>query len=406
METSVLLPPARVDVYALHDNTIDGANSLIRDWRFSRVSLRVENSGIDGAISDYEQHESPDLIIVEVDDIGENFLNKLEQLAENCVEDTEAIIIGPQNDIHLYRKLIAMGVKDYLVSPAKEKELGNVIAQTLLAKKGLSDSQLISVIGAKGGVGTTSIAQNIAYIAADIFKQKTLIADAAGGWSSMTIPFGAEITTSFQEIVRQVQNGTEDDVKRLLHEYTDKLTLIPSGGDIMLEHSCDENSFEDMIEYFMKTYPVVTVDLSASERDLQKIATKKSHNIVIITTPLLSSLRNARSLIKEICDGKKDSEHKPHLLVNMSGICPSHEVGTKEIAEVLEYEVATTIPYNSKLFMGCEAGEKLPIKSKIAQKELNALVKLTEKLLPPSSKVEKNPKKDKKASFFSKLFGK
>lgn len=403
---SVLLPPARVDVYGLNKDTVESANSLVRDWRFSRVALRVENAGIDKAISDYEQHISPDLIIIEVDDIGDSFLTKLEQLAENCVEETDAIIIGPKNDVHLYRKLISMGVKDYLVTPASEDELGDVIATVLLDKKGLSESHIISVIGAKGGVGTTSIAQSIACEIADKLEQKTLLTDIAGGWGSLTIPFGAEITTTLQEIVRQAEAGADDDIKRLLHKDTEKLTLIPSGGGTMLENVCDENSLENMIDYFMRTYPVIVLDLSAAERDLQKIALKKSHDIVVVSSPLLPSLRNARSLIKEICESRKDSENKPHLVINMKGINTSIEVGLKEISEILEYEIDLDIQYDTKLFMNSEANEKVAVREKTAEKTAKLIEDFAKKLLPELSKLEKDSKTESKSGFLSKLLGK
>src|SRR6185312_9207569 len=154
--TSVLLPASRVDFFALDDGTAEHAQRLATDWRFARVAVQVIREGIEGAIARYGQAASPELIIIETNDISDNFIQQLGNLAGVCAAGTDAVIIGHKNDVHLYRSLVEMGIKDYLVRPVSEEDMTKVIARTLVEKRGLSGSRLISVIGSKGGVGTTS----------------------------------------------------------------------------------------------------------------------------------------------------------------------------------------------------------------------------------------------------------
>ena len=404
--TSVLLPAARVDVYGLDEKTVNSANSLVRDWRFSRVSMRVVDAGIDGAISDYEQHVSPDLIIIETNDISDKFIEKLGELAENCIEGTEAIIIGPENDVQLYRKLVGLGVKDYLVGPGEEKQLSEVIAQTLLDKKGISDSQIIAVMGCKGGVGATTAAHMLATVLSDQLGHKTLFMDAAGGWGTAAIPFAAETTTTLSEAVRQVQGGSEDDIKRLLHDDTEKLTLLPTGGDPLLETSCDDDSFEALLDHFMHTYPFIVVDLSAAEHHLQRRTLKKAQNAIVVSSPLLPSLRNCRTLLKELVDEDQDeNENKPSLIINMEGVSKAHEVPKKDIETLLEYEVSLTLPYDLKLFVGSESSEQEVTRNKAAAKTLQPFVEFV-RSIAPEAQASETEKKAQGQGFLSKILKK
>jgi len=402
---AVLLPAARVDVYGLNKKTVDAANALVQDWRYARVAVRVVEGGIDNATSDYEQHVSPDLVIIETDDISDGFIDKLEALAENCVEGTEAIIIGPKNDVELYRRLVGMGVRDYLVAPIKKDTLAEITAQILLEKKGLGDSRLITVLGSKGGVGTSTIAHMLGAVLSDKMGQKTLLLDGSGGWGTLVIPFGAEVTTTLAEAARQVQNGTEDDIKRLLNKNSALLTLLPTGGDPLFETSCDETSFENMLDYFMKTYPVVVLDLSGAEHHIQRLALKKSHDTVLVTTPLLSALRNCRTVLKELRgEHRNDEDKKPSLIVNMEGCAKGFEVSPKEIENLLEYDIALTLPYDIKLFIGNESREKEISRDKAAEKVMKPFIDFVKTLVPETkaANAEKG-EKDKKAGFLSKI---
>src|SRR5688572_19523640 len=115
--TATLLPASRVDFYTLDDATAATAGHLTSDWRFARVAIHVTRGGIDAAVAAYSQYASPDMIIVETNDISENFIGQLGQLAGVCAAGTDAVIVGPMNDVHLYRNLVGMGVRDYLVRP-------------------------------------------------------------------------------------------------------------------------------------------------------------------------------------------------------------------------------------------------------------------------------------------------
>ena len=113
--TAVLLPESSVAVFSKDQETLASARTLETDWRFARVVVGVEEGGIDSAILSYQEFESSDLLIIQTETMDDSFTAKLEELASHCDEGTAAIVIGPENDVNLYRKLIDMGISDYLV---------------------------------------------------------------------------------------------------------------------------------------------------------------------------------------------------------------------------------------------------------------------------------------------------
>lgn len=359
-KTNILLPTATVDLFLRDSETTQSAKSLQDDWRFARVAISVEEGDVETAIKSYQDTKSPSLIIIETDTTDESFTSRLEALAEFCDEGTSAIVIGPVNDVNLYRSLTSMGVSDYLVKPVPVESLSDIIAENLIDKLGASGSRLIAVMGAKGGVGTSALTQGLAWGLSETLDQKTFLMDAAGGWSSLSVGMGFEPASTLYEAVRAAGDKDEDTLGRMFFKANDKLDVLSVGSDTMLETSVQAPQYEELIDLMMIKYPVVIVDLSSAIPSLKRTVINRAHEIILVTTPTLSSLRSTRSLLQEIKLLKGGDLSPVDLVVNMQGIMPSKEVPKKDIADSLDMTPSAYIPFDSKLFVGAEnEGKKL-----------------------------------------------
>ena len=130
--TATLLPISSVGIFATKKDLIKNANSLKDDWRFARVQIDVIEGDVSDAIETYKTQETHDLILIETKTIDDSFSDSLEDLAQYCSENTAAIVVGPVNDVNLYRTLMTMGVSDYLVHPIGKDDLSDVVAKALI----------------------------------------------------------------------------------------------------------------------------------------------------------------------------------------------------------------------------------------------------------------------------------
>lgn len=356
--TATLLPQSSVAIYSRDNATLEAARSLAQDWRFARVSLQAEQGDVEAAITAYTEYKSPDIVIVQTDVIDDGFVGRLEELASNCDEGTEAIVIGPDNDVYLYRKLIDMGVSDYLVRPVTQEILSEVIAKTLIHQHGVSGSQLIAFIGAKGGVGASTLVRATGWVLSGYFQQKTLLLDASGGWSSHPVGIGYEPSATFAEISKAVDKNDQDSLARMMFKAGDKFSVLSSGADTMLEPVIAKDKMEAVLEKVMIKNPVVLVDLSGASPELKKTVLARANRIVLVSTPTVSCLRLARSLaieIKAIRGGKADDIA---LVLNMQGLLASSEVPKSDCELAMELKVAASIPFDPKTFIPLESEGK------------------------------------------------
>lgn len=378
---SVLLPAARVGLFVLDQDTRDAAKALQDDWRFARVVFEINEGDVEAAIASYQHRESPDLVLVETPTIEEGFSSRLEVLAGNCSAGTAAVVIGPVNDVYLYRKLIDMGVTDYLVRPLQKEMMAEVIIKTLIERLGNPGSRLVAFVGAKGGVGTSSIAHACAVLASSKLEQKTTILDAAGGWTYLPVAMGMEPLTTLNEASRACGSSDQDSLKRMIGAVSDKLSVLATGAEGLLDETVSPEAFETILSRLMTTSPLVVVDLSAAPVGIRKATLIRAHEVVIVSTPSLPSLRTARALLQEIKTLRGGSDQDVELVINKVGEAAGLEVSAAEIQGAMGRKPSLSIAFSPKIFAGMEAQGKKITDLPEAEDVVSSLLDLLRKLL-------------------------
>ncbi len=357
--SSVLLPAGAISVFSNHEETRAAIGALSQDWRFARVKFDVRQGDVASAIQAYANAPSPNLLFLDTDVIDSSFTAMLEQLAGVCSAGTDAVVIGPVNDVALYRYLINLGVEDYLVRPLQTQTVADVAARVLIKQMGASGSQLIAVVGAKGGVGASTVASALAYGLSENQQQKTILMDTIGGRSYLSVAFGLEPVATLQEAARAAAATDPNALNRMLIKAGESLSLLGTGNDRILEDPVGADHIERILDRLLSVTPYVVVDLSGVLPSIERLILSRAQHVMLVSLPTLSSLRLARSLANEILELHGGQFEGMHLLINMSNIAPGAEVGKSDIEAALGQKVALTIPFDPRLVIGAESQTKI-----------------------------------------------
>ena len=111
--------------------------------------------GIAAAVEAYRYEPTPPLIIVECLRDPQGLLNEIDTLAEVCDAGTKVIVIGPTNDILLFRELMRRGVSEYLVSPVQPLQLIGAIGGLFNDPAQPFVGRTVAFVGARGGAGAS-----------------------------------------------------------------------------------------------------------------------------------------------------------------------------------------------------------------------------------------------------------
>ena len=140
-------------------------------------------------------------------------------------------MIGRVNDIVLYRDLIGRGVSEYLVVPFAVLDFVRAISHLYTHAKAEPVGRLIAVTGAKGGVGASTLAHNIAWSIAGRSTLPTVIVDLDLPFGTAGLDFNQDPPQGIAEAVFAPDRLDSNLVDRLLSKCTDKLSHPGRAGD-------------------------------------------------------------------------------------------------------------------------------------------------------------------------------
>ena len=139
-----------------------------QDRRLAKAHLTAKDGGLAAAIEVYETMPTPNVIVIESDGTRD-ILEGLDDLAGVCDPGTRVVVIGNPNDTAPYRELVRRGVNDYVVGPVETLDVVRSICSLFSASETIITGRVIAVVGAKGGVGASTVAHNVAWtIARDL----------------------------------------------------------------------------------------------------------------------------------------------------------------------------------------------------------------------------------------------
>lgn len=364
-------PVPRISIHAFCE-TPDATALLEKasvDRRLSKAHLTIHMGGVNKAIDHFQTASTPNLIILETMAGGAEIFAKLAELAEVCDPSTKVIIIGQVNDIILYRELIRQGVSEYIVRPNSPLQIIKTIADLYVDPSAPPIGKTMAFVGARGGVGSSTIAHNVGWCTAEEFKSDTVILDLDLPFGTTSLDFDQEASAGLVEALSSPERLDDVLLDRLLQKHTDRLSLFTAPSMLDRDFDLDDQAFETVLDVVRATAPTIIVDVPHLWTSWAKRILMTADEIVITATPDLASFRNTKNLI-DILGAARPNDSPPTLIINQFDPKTS-AVQAAQFAEHVGIKPVQVINWDPQLF-GAAATNAAPLlevgaKSKPAQ---------------------------------------
>ena len=344
-------PVPRISIHAFCEFPDTGAalQRAAADRRLAKATLSVELGGIAAAIEHFSGQVTPNLLIVESRVAGPQALHDLDALAEVCDPTTKVVVIGRVNDVELYRELMRRGASEYLVAPVDPLHLIEVIAGLYSDPEGQPIGRVIAFVGARGGVGSSTLSHNVGWCIAEEQHISTTIIDFDLPYGTLGLDFNDEAGQSVADALTAPERLDEVLLERLLIRRGENLSLFTAPATLEREYEAGPEAYEAVLEAVRRTTPCVIVDLPHSWEPWVKATLIGADDVVIVGTPDLASLRNAKNLI-EVLRHRRPNDTAPKLVLNHVGQPKRPEIPLKDFAETLGVEPALVLGFDPFLF--------------------------------------------------------
>jgi pilus assembly protein CpaE len=346
-----IAPAPRVSVQAFCETveTAAAIQAASEDRRMAKAHLRIQMGGLVAAIEAYQSSPTPNVIILESENRDTDILNGLDQLAPVCDAATRVVIIGRMNDVGLYRELVRRGVSDYLIAPVNTLQVVRAVCGLFSAPDAKPVGRIIAVVGAKGGVGASTIAHNIGFSIARDLMLDAVVTDLDLAFGTAGLDFNQDPPQGIAEAVFSPDRIDNAFIDRLLSKCTDHLSLLAAPATLDRVYDFSADAFDAIFDSLRATVPCVVVDVPHQWTGWTKQTLVSADDILIVAAPDLANLRNTKNLY-DFLKAARPNDQRPLYCLNQVGVPKRPEIKAADFAKALEENPIATIPFEPQVF--------------------------------------------------------
>jgi pilus assembly protein CpaE len=288
-------------------------------------------------------------VILESESRSDSILKGLDTLAESCDSGTRVIVIGRHNDVVLYRELVRRGVSDYLILPVGVLDVVRSICGLFSKPDAKPVGRVVAVVGAKGGVGASTIAHNIAWAAARDLSLEAVVTDLDLAFGTAGLDYNQDPPQGVADAVFSPDRIDTAFVDRLLARCGDNLSLLAAPATLERVYDFGAEAFDSIFDSLRSSVPCIVLDVPHQWNGWTQRTLINADDILIVTTPDLANLRNAKNLF-DVLRTARVNDPRPLYCLNQVGVPKRPEIKPSEFARALEEEPVAIIPFDPHVF--------------------------------------------------------
>ena len=305
------VPRISIQAFCASSDTAAAMQSAGEDRRMSKAHLKVQMGGMTAAIEAYRASATPNVVIIEADGRGDELLAGLDTLAEVCDAGTSVVVVGNMNDVVLYREMMRRGVSDYLVTPVGTLDIIRAISGLFYAADAKPVGRTLAVVGAKGGVGSSTIAHNVAWTIARDVKLDAVVADLDLPFGTAGLDFNQDPPQGIADAVMSPDRIDNAFVDRLLAKCEDHLSLLAAPATLDKAYDFGAEAFDSTFDVLRSTVPCIVLDVPHLWTGWARRTLIAADEILIVAAPDLANLRNAKNLI-DLLRAARPNDSRPN----------------------------------------------------------------------------------------------
>ena len=359
---------------------------------------RVQKGTLENATRALGIMEPPKILVVDLEK-SKDPAEEVSTMIEACGSLTYVIALGETNDVKLYRELIGAGISDYILKPVTADVMSSAISKGFLAANTpdgggstITPNSMCTVIGVRGGIGSSLLASTVSWIIANEYKRNTALLD-------LDIHFGTSALTYDIEPGRGLADSLEDPtrvdelfIERAMVKVNDLLTILGSEMPFEEPFDPDPNALHHLVTVLKKKSAYLMVDLPRNLVGQHSHILEESNDILLVTELALAATRDTirfLGFIKSVAP-----KANVHIVVNSAHGVGNEEVSLKDFETSIEAKVNWILPSDPKVILNAvKKGKVLPEISKDSK-----LVRTMRQISQDLSGLKKKPKQKGKWS--------
>ena len=304
---------------------------------FRRGSVRA-------AIAAMAKLTTPEVLIVDISNEDQP-LHALSELSDVVEPGVRVLVIGDTDDVNFYRHITrTMGVMEYIFKPVTREAVARHFAPLISRNVATGDTtrggRVIAVIGARGGVGATTITGNLAWYFGVIAKRHTVFVESDLHMGSGALLLGAKTGPGLRMALEDPERIDPIFIERAAAPVAERLHVLASEEKLTEPLHYAPGAARKLIEALRVRYNFIIMDVPFLPAPYYRELIEFTHHRVIVTDPTLAGVRDTLRLLG-LPKGAWQPQN-PTIVLNRHGRAGG--LTRKQIEEALKVKIDIVIP--------------------------------------------------------------
>ncbi len=331
------------------------------------------------------REKQPEVMFVALQEPVSRSLQAVETLGFT-LPDAPVIVYSSLTDPQAVRMAMVKGARDYLFAPVSSEQLAASVEQVMgqiaarnrrrlgdeLAELEMTEGTVITVFGAKGGIGKTTIATNLATALHERAGQSVALVDMDTRFGDVAIMMDVPVERSIVDVCQHLEEFRRETVRDFLVQHPNGVYILPAPLDPAAWSIVTPEHIEKIVRVLSQTHDFVILDTPGTFNEIVATALEVATVVLLVTSMDMASIKDTVLALNMLRSWAFPAE-KIKLTVNHANTANS--VREEDVERTLDYDVFWRIPYDQAVTNATQLGQPIVL-SRPGSKAAENLVEL------------------------------
>ncbi len=310
----------------------------------------------------------PDLVLMRIEEPLVRPVQTLSRMNDG-MPDLPIIVFSTEANIRLMRQSMVSGASDYLTEPLVPEELESSIMRVLerkeregMRRRGelaepVAQGTIITVFGAKGGIGKTTISSNLAVALASEAHQTVALVDMDTRFGDVAITMDIPVERSIADLARNLDNVDRNTLRDYLVEHESGVRILPAPTRPSDWRNLTAQHIRDVVDVLAQTHDFVILDTPGTFNEIVAAAIEVGTMILLITTLDMASIKDTVLALEMLHERFGNDEERIKVVLNRAGMDTG--VREKDVERTLDCDLWWRIPQDNEVMKAAQLGRPI-----------------------------------------------
>ncbi|HEY4669899.1 MAG TPA: P-loop NTPase [Tepidiformaceae bacterium] len=320
----------------------------------------------------------PDIVLMRIEEPLVRPIQTLSKLTDGR-PDLPIVVFSTEANIRLMRQSMVSGASDYLQEPLVDSEVENSIMRVLerkererMRRRGeledpIPQGTIITVFGAKGGIGKTTIASNLAVALSIEAHQSVALIDMDTRFGDVAITMDIPVERSIADLARNLDNIDRNTLKDYLVQHESGVRILPAPTRPSDWRNLNADHIRDVVDILAQTHDFVILDTPGTFNEIVAAAIEIGTMVLLVTTLDMASIKDTVLALEMLHERFPNDEERIKVVLNRSGMDTG--VRERDVERTLDSPIWWRIPQDNEVVRAAQLGRPIVMsrpKSKVA----------------------------------------